>query len=130
MIIRSKKGSKNMLHIVEIPLCKNERNLLSCILVSFGKIQNIQPENIMYFLHKDTTSLKMYIEYDEELIEFEYVYENYEYKLFVKNLGKINFFRFTQEIIQEILQKIIFSIECKKFIFLAWNEEKNIWIFY
>lgn len=113
-----------MLHIVEIPLCKNERNLLSCILVCFGKLRNTQPENIMYFLHKDTKSLKMYIEYSQELIEFEYIYENYEYKLFVKTLGKINFFRFTEEIIQEILQKIIFSIESKKSIFLAWNIKK------
>ncbi len=80
-----------MLHIVEIPLCKNERNLLSCILVSFGKIQNIQPENIMYFLHKDTTSLKMYIEYDEELIEFEYIYENYEYFMKSSLFYHINF---------------------------------------
>lgn len=108
-----------MLHIEEIPLCKNERNILSCILVSFGKLQNIRPENIMYFLHKDNKSLKMYIEYTQELIEFEYVYEKYEYKLFVKKLGKINFFRFTEENIREILQKIIFSIECKKCIFYA-----------
>jgi hypothetical protein len=110
-----------MIDIVETPLYPRERNLFSFVLVSFAKLKQIQTEELLYSVYKNEKSFTLYIEHNEDLIQFKHNYDNYEYQLSLYPSKGHSFHRLTDENLETLFKDLLQSIEAKNnnFIFYA-----------
>lgn len=107
-----------MINIVESQLCLNERNMLSTVLVSFAKLKQLKPEELHYSFDKDEYSIRLYIEYDEGLIQFLHAFDERYYQLsHYPNQGS-RFNRLTQDSLDQFMSELI-QAEKNNFVFYA-----------
>lgn len=106
-----------MVNIVESQLHFSERNMLSIVLVSFAKLKQIEPEDVQYIFDKDTNYLRLFIEYEEGLIQLLYAIKQKNYQLSHYPDKGVSFTKLTDEELERYLPVLL--NKSYQFVFLA-----------
>lgn len=77
-----------MIDIVESQLYLDERTMFSNFLVFFAELKQKKFEDLHYSFDKDNHSIRLYIEEEEGLIEFLYVFDKKYYHT-IQNKGVV-----------------------------------------
>lgn len=107
-----------MIDIVESQLYLDERTMFSTFLVFFAELKQKKFEDLHYSFDKDNHSIRLYIEEEEGLIEFLYVFDEKYYQLshYPKKGSRFN--ELNQDSLEEFMSELL-QAKKNNFIFYA-----------